>query len=136
METKEIGRFKAITFEGLVYEFIVYNNKTLDCPIINEYRMDSIILKPKFELIIANHFHELTTKNGYSTELIKDYIIDDELFKYLKNNNMIFYSTDMAYLYNFIDKDGYDKKRKNGRAFKHARKKGNILEKWKNGEFN
>ena len=32
--------------------------------------------------------------------------IGDELFEYLNLNNMIMYSTDMAYLYNFIDKDG------------------------------
>ena len=48
---------------------------------------------------------------------------------------MITYSTAMAYLYGFPDKDGFDWKRHSqGEPFKRV--KGPVLEKQKNGCFN
>ena len=56
-------------------------------------------------------------------------------FYYLKEHNMITYSTAMAYLYGFPDKDGFDWKRHSqGEPFKRV--KGPVLEKQKNGCFN
>lgn len=145
MERLEIGRFTATSFKGELYEFIVYNDNSMDCPQMEIWGMNGIHTKPRPELWDSKNWNFLIRENyGHpdQTRLIKEFNIDDELFKYLNLNNMILYSTDMAYLYNFIDKDGFDKKerkhygKRKGRAFKHASKKGEILTKWKNGEFN
>jgi hypothetical protein len=62
--------------------------------------------------------------------------IDDDLFDYLRMHNMIMYSTDMAYLYGFKNKRGYDREVKEGHPFKHAEKKGPILVKQRKGQYN
>ena len=48
---------------------------------------------------------------------------------------MIRYSTDMAYLYGFKDKSGYDREFKEGHPFKWTEKKGPILVKQKKGKY-
>lgn len=48
------------------------------------------------------------SNNGEDSQLIDNYDIDEDLFDYLKQNGMIRYSNDMAYLYGFNDKIGYD----------------------------
>ena len=149
MKRLEVGRFTAVSFKGESYEFIVYNDNSIDCPKMEIWGMNGIHTKPRPELWDSKTWYPVIRENyGYpdQTRLIKEFNIDDELFKYLDLNNMIMYSTDMAYLYNFIDKDGFDKEKvrgksngkvkRKGRAFKHASKKGEILTKWKNGEFN
>lgn len=65
-------------------------------------------------------------------DFIESIEISDALFLYLKNNNMIMYSTDMAYLYNLSNKDRYDKYYQT-RAFKHIKDKEKILSKQRNG---
>ena len=146
MEKKEIGRFQAISYDEKVYDFIVYNDNTIDCLTLNILDVNRIDLKPRFVLskIIKKDGKKILrirylkvepkNKNGVS-QLISNYNIDEDLFYYLKEHNMITYSTDMAYLYGFPDKDGFDWKRHSqGKPFK--RTKGLILVKQKNGCFN
>lgn len=156
MKRVEIGRFNAVSFNGEQYEFIVYrddystySNNTIICASMPMDEAKGIYVKPRPELWDANHYHSIIQeKRGYpdQTRLIKEFNICDELFKYMNDRGMLLYSIDMAYMYNFIDKDGFDKEKvrgksngkvkRKGRAFKHASKKGEILTKWKNGEFN
>lgn len=148
MEKKEIGRFQAISFDDKVYDFIVYNDNTIDCLTLNILDANRIDLKPRFVLIkfikkddkriLRIRYLKVKQKNkdGVS-QLIGNYNIDEDLFYYLKKHNMITYSTAMAYLYGFPDKDGFDWKRHSqGEPFKRARKKGPILVKQRDGCFN
>ncbi len=48
---------------------------------------------------------------------------------------MIRYCIDMAYLYDLPDKGDYDKERYGGTPYKRALKKGPILTKQKEGQF-
>lgn len=141
MEKQEIGRFWATTFDGKKIEFIVYNDNTMACPTLNIKLFKKMELKPRFCLwnendcytynVAASHFDE--------SQLIENYAIDEELFVYLKANKMIRYSTDMAYLYDFVDKCGYDSDPRNygvSSPYKWAKKKGPILVKQKKGQFN
>ena len=137
MEKKEIGRFYATRFDEKVYEFIVNSDKTMDCPAIGAKSIYRIVIKPRFELFSKNHSCINPAKHGGHTEgLIREYNIDDDLFVYLRQNSMIMYSTDMAYLYGFKDKSGYDRYAKEGHPFKWAEKKGPILVKQKKGIYN
>jgi len=148
MQKKEIGRFQAISFDEKVYDFIVYNDNTIDCLTLNILDVNRIDLKPRFVLIkfikkddkriLRIRYLKVKQKNkdGVS-QLIGNYSIDEDLFYYLKKHNMITYSTDMAYLYGFPDKDGFDcEKHSQGEPFKRARKKGPILVKQRDGCFN
>ena len=148
MEKKEIGRFQAISFDEKVYDFIVYNDNTIDCLTLNILDVNRIDLKPRFVLskiikkddkrIFRFWYLNVKSKNeNGDSQLIRYYSIEEDLFYYMREHNMISYSTDMAYLYGFSDKDGFDKKRHSqGEPFKRARKKGPILVKQKNGNFN
>ena len=141
MERHEIGKFYAKTFNDIVIEFIVFNDKTIDCPMLGIKSICTIELKPRFTLRGKGFYYTYDAKpnrkfDNYS-ELICDYEIFDDLFAYLKQNNMIIYSTDMAYFYGFKDKDGYDNNQYGvGSPYKWAKKKGPILEKQKKGQFN
>ena len=148
MEKKEIGRFQAISFDEKVYDFIVYNDNTIDCLTLNILGVNRIDLKPRFVLIkfikkddkriLRIKYLKVKQKNkDGDSQLIGNYSIDEDLFYYLKEHNMITYSTDMAYLYGFPDKDGFDwKSHSQGKPFKRARKKGPILVKQRDGYFN
>ena len=137
MEKKELGRFYAIAFDETVYEFIVYEDY-MACPLLGAERITHMDLKPRFSLS-SRYTHNLAgyimpVVGGDSKGLIKTYDIDDVLFTYLKLKRMISYSTDMAYLYGFPEKkgfDAYDQKR----AFKRTRPE-KILVKQKQGIFN
>lgn len=133
----ELGRFYAIRFDEQVYEFIVYSDNTIDCPSLGMEFIRKVILSPRFDLWCKNCDFTNPAPRGISDGLIKEYSIDDDLFNYLRENNMIKYSTDMAYLYDFPNKKGYDSYiRKESNPFKRAQKKGPILVKWKNGQYN
>lgn len=57
----------------------------------------------------------------------------------MKQHEMIRYSNDMAYLYEFEDKSGYDSDPRHygvGSSYKWAKKKGPILVKQRKGQFN
>lgn len=137
MEKQVIGMFKAITFDDEVYDFIVNDNQTIDCPKLNLEDMDRINLKPRFEMHRSDLWYISKASSKVSDGLIREYDIDEELFAYLKENGMIRYSTDMAYLYGFSDKEGYDRRNPCVPSpYKWAKKKGPILVKQKEGKFN
>ena len=97
----------------------MFDDNTIDCPTLGLQDYNYIELKPRFEL----HGHK----------------VDEELFDYLKHNGMIRYSNDMAYLYGFEDKNGYDSEPGYygvGSPYKWAKKKGPILVKQRKGQLN
>ena len=99
-------------------------------------------LKPRFVMWKDNKYYIYNAPAAYSyvdSQLIGNYDIDSDLFEYLKQNGMIMYSNDMAYLYNFEDKNGYDSDPRHdgvGSPYKWAKKKGPILVKQRRGQFN
>lgn len=134
MEKAELGRFYAIAWDEASYEFIVNNDNTIDVPELGIKEINKVVISPRFKLVkfapIPNTIQPLKGKK----DLIKNFEINEDLFKYLKENYMIRYSTEMAYLYGFKDKKGFDARYK-GHPFKWAEKKGPILVKQRNGEF-
>ena len=151
MEKQEIGRFNAVSFnEDVDLEFIVYDNKSIDCPALGLEDYNRILLKPRFELIgfkqsngyfldLKRYVYDVKSKikGENSLDLIGRYDIDEDLFGYLKENEMIRYSNDMAYLYGFNDKSGYDDNRYGvSSPYKRAKKKGPILVKQRSGQLN
>ena len=140
MEREEIGRFSATTFNGNVIEFIVFNNYTMSCPTLGINSFNRIILKPRFVLVGKDLYYTYGDDNKEEKDpnvLISNYDINEQLFDHLKSLGMIKYSTDMAYLYGFSDKSGYDNGRYGvGSPYKWAKKKGPILSKQRSGKFN
>ena len=143
MEKYETGRFYATSFDGEIIEFIVFNDNTIDCPTLGINSFNRIILKPRFVLVGENLYYTYNARKkiGFNenSDLIQNYDIDEELFDYLKQEDMIRYSTDMAYLYGFSDTRGYDSDPRHygvGSPYKWAKKKGPILVKQRKGQFN
>ena len=142
MKKNEIGKFYATTFEGNIIEFIVFDDYTMDCPTLNVYSYKIIELKPRFILWNDTKYYKYNVPATYqhpNSQLISNYNIDKNLFEYLKLNRMIRYSTDMAYLYGFEDKKGYDSEPNHygvSSPYKRAKKKGPILTKQKGAIFN
>ena len=138
MENVVIGSFALKTFGGKIYKFDVLDNGLMYSKDITMYPLYRIILKPLFELFGLNE-----SGNAVSIFIprskVNDYIesieIDKELFLYMRQNNMIMNSTDMAYLYDLPIKDGYDRMYQK-RAFKHQKDKRKILTKQKRGYYN
>ena len=120
MEKQEIGKFYATSFNDIVFEFIVFDDNTIDCPTLGLQDYNYIELKPRFELHghkldeegnfydFKSYTYDVKPKEKYKNplELIGNYDIDEELFDYLKQNGMIRSSNDMAYLYGFTDTKG------------------------------
>lgn len=141
MERQEIGRFYAKSFNGVVIEFIVYDDNSMSCPALNVDSFEKINLKPRFGIKSGEQYFEYNVPACHYGEcqLIENYDIEENLFEYLKENQMIKYSNDMAYFYGFEDKQGYDSEPRHygvGSPFKWAKKKGPVLVKQKNGRFN
>ena len=142
MKKNEIGKFYATSFDGNIIEFIVFDDYTMDCPTLNAYSYKMIELKPRFILWNDEKYYKYNVPATYqhpNFQLISNYNIDKDLFIYLKQNRMIRYSQDMAYLYEFEDKNGYDSNPNYygvSRPYKRAKKKGPILVKQKKGQFN
>lgn len=141
MDKQVIGNFSATSFDGVTIEFIVFDDNTMDCPTLNIESFKRINLKPRFDLIGENvHYtYNVPASHFEESRLIENYDIDEDLFAYLKENGMIRYSTDMAYLYGFEDKCGYDSDPRHygvGSPYKWAKKKGPILVKQRKGQFN
>ena len=132
-----IGMFHAFTWDGQVYTFYVYDNNTMSFPRYNVKNIHKFIIKPRFELFCGDDKVFLSpAKAGAVDGLIRYFDIEPELFDYLRENKMIRYSTEMAYLYNFPNKEGYDYEMLNGKPFKRSRKKETILSNAKMGKFN
>ena len=135
MERKRVGKFYATAFDETIYTFIVYEDG-IACPTMKVENAKRLIIKPKFEMVgHQDDWYLMPVRAEKSAELIKTYDIDEELFKYLKAKKMIFYSTDMAHLYGFEDKNGYDSEF-NKTPFKRVKDKTKILTKQKQGIFN
>ena len=128
-------KFYAKRFDGKVLEFLVYSDHTMACPYIGAIDIYRMVLKPRFRLFSNNHCRFNYVKKGTINELIKEYNIEEHVFYWLRENNMILFSTDMAFLYDLPDKDGYDVIY-NKRPYKWAEKRGPILAKQKNGMYN
>lgn len=135
---KELTSFSAETFGGETYTFNVREN-TIECPKLNVFGITTIELKPRFVMYCTNNryyrYNAPAVHDKESHYLICAYNIEENLFRRLKEKGMIMYSTDMAYFYNFKDKEGFDSKSKSA-PFKWAGKKGPILVKQKSGIFN
>lgn len=129
MEKQEIGRFYAESFDEKVIEFIVYEDNTMACPTLNIESFRKMELKPRFRLWSEKGYYTYdvpASSRFEQSQLIENYDIDEHLFAYLKENGMIRYSTDMAYLYGFEDKCGYDSDPRYygvGSPYKWAKKK-------------
>ena len=145
MEKQEIGKFYATSFNGNSTEFIVYNDNTMDCPSQGIYSFKKLHIKPRFVMWKDRDYYIYNASSkqiGETSQLIFNYKIDEELFKYLKEKEMIKYSTDMAHLYRFSDKNGFDKGRtysynaKNNYKWVLKKAPESILEKQKKGYFN
>lgn len=141
MERQEICRFYAKSFDGIVIEFIVYDDNTMSCPTLEIDSFISITLKPRFGIRDDENYSEydVAACHNEQCQLIEDYDIEENLFAYLKANGMIRYSNDMAYLYGFEDKQGFDSEQNYygvGSPFKWAKKKGPILSRQRKGQFN
>lgn len=111
MEKHEIGKFYATSFDNNTFEFIVFDDNTMDCPTLGVYSFKRIELKPRFVMWDEKNYYKYNVpanRYGEDSKLIGNYDIDENLFEYLKQHEMIRYSNDMAYLYEFEDKSGYD----------------------------
>lgn len=133
-----VGSFNLKTFGGKVYKFNVLDNGLMYCNEITMYPLYRIVLKPLFDLYGLNEYG--LKKNIFIPRCkVDDYIeivdIDENLLNYMRLNNMIMYSTDMAYLYNLPNKDGYDRYHQK-RAFKHVKDKTKVLMKQRRGYYN
>lgn len=143
-EIKEIRYFSALTFDNNTYNFAVTPEGEIYC---NEFGISIpayvIELKPNFVLrdqgkrTLYSLDDHINNRNK-TKSLIKEFIIESDLFEYLKNNHMVVYSTDMAFLYGFDPGYAYDAYSQK-RAFKSYRnnemKRTRILEKQKRGIF-
>ena len=131
---QEIGRFNIITFNNQKYEFIVYENY-IYCKELTDFQIKKLYIRPNIELIGENGRFLFNEYNKKEKNYVKEYNINEELLKYLIENNIAYISTEMAIYYGLNKEYGYDKKEKNN-AFKWAKKKGLILKKQKEGIFN
>lgn len=141
MGKQEIGRFYASSFDEKLLEFVVYDDNTMNCPTLEIDSFDKIELKPRFRIWREKRYYDYNVPSYRygDSQLIGCYDIDEDLFAYLKERKMIKYSTDMAYLYGFEDKYGYDSEPNHcgvGSPYKWAKKKGPILVKQRSGQFN
>ena len=104
-------------FDKKVYEFIVNSDATMDYLAIGAESIYRIVIKPRFELFSRENSCINPAKHGGHIDgVIREYNISDDLFDYLREHNMIMYSTDMAYLYGFKNKSGYDREFKEKRS--------------------
>ena len=106
-----------------------------------KYALQYILNNKKQYLSDAENYseHDVAACHNEQCQLIEDYDIEENLFAYLKANGMIRYSNDMAYLYGFEDKQGFDSEPNYygvGSPFKWAKKKGPILSRQRKGQFN
>lgn len=126
-EKELIGSFNITTTQDTDFCFKVYDDNSMSCDDIKQDNIRRMIIKPRFELYTIGYSRSGKTEyvDHYVSPFsyIKKYDIDDELFDYLKLRGMIRYSTEMAYVYGFKDKRGYDIQDQK-RAFKRVKENG------------
>ena len=140
IEKTLIGFVDLVDFNGLVYPFLIYDDCTMDCVSLGIEGIKKLYLKPRFEVETEDACYTLSSQLR-NDRLISQIICDDNMFDYLYQNKMIYFSTDMAYLYDLPIKEGFDFRRKkecenSGTPYKWAEKKGPILARQKAGKFN
>lgn len=153
MNYKEpIKQFFGVTQNNHIYHFIIDcdDKKIYCCEFGLDYAGSIIEIKPNFVLrneesqtiySLNDYLREHPEKkednqeNKTQTHLIRNYIIEPEIFNYLIENKMIMFSHDMAMLYNLNTEYAYDARYKTN-AFKHLHHdKTKILTKQKQGIF-
>lgn len=137
---EEIRYFSAVTYDNNVYHFSINSNDEIYCDEFGITFPSKIIeLKPNF--VLRNELRRsIYSLDDYCRErnkkksLIREYVIDAELYEYLINKRMLMYSTDMAILYGFDPQYAHDAHYQT-RAFKHVKDKSRRLAKQKHGKF-
>ena len=145
MELEEVRYFSAVTYDNSIYRFIVPLEGDIYCCEFNILTpANTVELKPNFILRdkCGRSFYSLddhTRERKIKKSLIREWIIDEDLFEYLINNKKIIYSAQMAILYGFDPQYAFDA-RYQKRAFKYSRnnplKRTRALESMKAGKFN
>lgn len=111
METKnETMYFKAVTYNGEEYNFMVTPEKEIYCV---EFRLTTpsakIEIKPNFVLIgkdrrdvysLNDHLRQRDNQKSKGDKIFK-WDIEPNVFKYLVDNKMIIFTKQMAWLYGF-----------------------------------
>lgn len=145
----EMKYFSAVAVDGSTYNFGITPKGEISCAEFGLNIPASIIeLKPNFVLrnsdgstlySLDDYLRNMNTKKSEGLSLINEWIIPDDVFKYLVDNKKLMYSTNMAILYGFDKTYAFDS-RHNKRAFKHTKnnekKRAKILSPMKLGNFN
>ena len=119
MKKNVIGRFDAITFSDKYFEFIVYDDNTMDCISLNIYNINKIIIRPDFILKGYDIYfqYEAPIYHDGKPDYVKEYNISKELYEYLKENNMVTCDYEMSCLYNLRYDETINKEKKKIRFF-------------------
>lgn len=147
---KIVGWFYIVAFNGQKYEFFATEDKRIyfsNFEIDNEWLEEQIgtyvtimRLKPIISVYCDTQLYKWDScffecKKYHPDTFIKEIIIPEELEDFMVENNMLCYSTDMAYFYDLKNKSAAFDYQYNKRAFKHT-KGTKILVKQKQGKFN
>lgn len=142
---EEVRYFSAVTFDDNTYNFAVTPEGNIYCCEFDLAEPAKIIeFKPNF--ILRNKYgrpfyslDDYARERKFDKSLIREWIIDEDLFELLINDRKILYSAQMAVLYGFDPKYAFDANDQK-RAFKYSRhneaKRARILEPMKSGKFN
>lgn len=145
MDFEEVKYFSAVTFDDNTYNFAVTPKGDIYCCEFDIAQPAKIIeLKPNFTLR-DERGHSFYSLDDYTRErkieksLIREWIIDEELFSLLMSEHKLLYSTQMAVLYGFDPQYSFDANNQK-RAFKSSRnnkkKRAKVLAPMKSGKFN
>ena len=129
-----IGGFSLTTFRNKIYEFIVYEDH-IDCVQLKISNIRKILLKPNLEMYADDENFSLNDHLTIEQDYIKKISIRNDLLKYIIDNRLARISTEMAIYYGLDKELGFDIKDKTN-TFKWAKKKGLILAKQREGNFN
>ena len=143
--TEKLRYFKAVTYDDNTYNFVVTSDGGIYCLEFDIVEPASVIeLKPNFVLRRKNgetiyNLDDFRRERKIPKSLIREWIIDDELFNELIGQRKILYSVQMALLYGLDASKSFDAHYQK-RAFKSSRnneeKRIKVLSKMKSGKFN
>lgn len=136
----ENREFTVTTFDGVTITFRLLLDGTLICNYFDVIRpIKSIDLKPNLTVRTVDGYYVDFDIYARTIDSKRQYIqsidIDEDLLEELAYSRVIFYSTDMAYLYGLDPKLAFDSVY-NHRAFKHVKDKAKVLELQKQGIYN
>ena len=150
-----IKQFFGVTYDNQAYHFFIdeTTNKIYCCEFGYEYVGHKIEIKPNFVFrneysqsvySLSDYLRDNPSKKKPRIDiedekqqhtLIRAFIIEPYVYEYLKENNMIMYSHDMAVLYNLDSEHAFDRCYKQNAFKKHRKDKTKILAKQKRGIF-